>query len=188
MARGETGLETLIDAGRIAETPHFPEWETWTAALASIRSLISQDHPYKTLVIDTMNGLERLCHEHVCARDFGGDWTDKGFMGYMRGYEVALSDWRELLTVLDALRAQKRMALLCLVHTRVASFKNPEGPDFDRYVPDMHAKTWGLTHKWADAVLFGNFYVDTKKEGSKRIGIGGQERLIYCNPKPFPNT
>lgn len=183
MARGETGLETLIDAGRLGETPHFPEWLTWTEALGAIRSLVSGEHTYKTLVLDTLNGMERLCHEHVCARDFGGDWTDKGFMGYMRGYEVALADWRELLTLLDNLRNQRKMSILCLVHTRVASFKNPEGPDFDRYVPDMHAKTWGLTHKWADMVLFANFYLDTKKEGSKRIGIGGQERVLYTEKR-----
>jgi hypothetical protein len=45
---------------------------SWEEPLAAIRALIDQDHAYKSLVIDTLNGAERLCHEHVCARDFGG--------------------------------------------------------------------------------------------------------------------
>ena len=43
----------------------------------------------------------------------------------------------------------------------------------------MHHKTWGLTHKWADMVLFANFFVDTVKDGSRVKGIGGQERYLY---------
>jgi hypothetical protein len=34
MTRGETGLLTLIDAGRIPETAHFPELGTWPDLLA----------------------------------------------------------------------------------------------------------------------------------------------------------
>lgn len=174
-SRGETGLETLIDSKQVKSTAHFPEWKTWQEAIGSLRQLVASDHKYETLVIDTLNGLERLCHEHVCNRDFKGDWTDKGFMGYMRGYEVALSDWRELLALLDQVRA-KRIAIICLVHTRVARFSNPEGTDYDRYEPDMHRKTWGLTHKWADMVLFSTFYTVVDSDGK---GQGGQERILY---------
>jgi len=180
MARGETGLETLIDSGRLGETAHFPEWQTWDEALGSIRSLVEGEHDFKSLVIDTLNGLERLCHEHVCDRDFDNDWTDRGFMGYMRGYEVSLTDWREFLSLLDRLRSERRIAIICLVHTRIERFSNPEGADFDRFGPDMHKKTWGLTHKWADMVLFANFYTKTVTDGSsKHRGAGGNQRVIY---------
>lgn len=181
MARGETGLETLIDHGRVVETPHFPEAQTWEEVLGAVRSLITGTHDYRALVIDTLNGVERLCHEHVCRRDFGGDWGEHGFASYGKGAEVALADWRELLSLLDRLRAEKRMALLALAHTKVKTFKNPEGPDYDRYTVDMNEKTWGLTHKWSDVVLFANFLVETQKEkGSSRTkGVGGQDRYLF---------
>jgi hypothetical protein len=177
MARGETGLETLIAAGQIPETPHFPEIQTWEETFDAIRFLHDESHEFRTLVLDTMNGFERLCHEHVCIRDFNGLWDDKGFLGYMRGYEVALADWREFLTELDKLR-EKGMAIIALCHSRVATFKNPEGPDYDRYEADMHRKTWGLTHKWADMVLFGNWLTltDDKKKGKAQ---GGHHRILY---------
>lgn len=102
--KGETGLETLIGAGQLITTPHLPEITTWVDLTDTLNWILESDPAYKTLVIDALSGAERLCHEHVCQRDFDGDWSDKGFMGYMRGYEVALADWRQFLAQLDAIR------------------------------------------------------------------------------------
>lgn len=181
--KGETGLETLIDAGLLPEVPHFPEVQEWTELLGAIETLTSDSHDFKTLVCDTSNGAERLCHEFVCQRDYGGEWGKQGFTSYQQGFEVSLSEWRKFLNALDALRVAKRMTVLLLCHTKVKPFKNPEGADYDRYQPDMHEKTWGLTHKWADAVLFGNFdvTVQTAKTGEQKKGkaSGGQQRVLY---------
>lgn len=178
MARGETGIETLIDSGRVPEIAHFPEWMRWTDVLASIKALTDGDHEYKTLVLDTLNGLERLCHEYVCEREFGGDWGKKGFTAYQQGPRVALSEWRVLLDQLDCLRAARRMTILCLCHTKIETFRNPEGNDYDHYTPELHKETWGLTHKWADAVLFARFYTVLDDSGNRAKGIGGRQRII----------
>jgi hypothetical protein len=181
MSRGETGLLSLIDYSRVpVETPHFPEFMTWEELLGAIRALIDQEHGYRTLVIDTLNGAERLCHEHVCRRDFGGRWGRDGFTAFMTGYEVALAGWRELLDLLDRLRENKRMGIIALAHSRVANFKNPEGPDYDRIVPDLHSKTWALTHKWADAVLFLAFETHVVTgSNAKPKACGGSRRMLY---------
>ena len=181
MARGETGLETLIDSGRLEEVPHFPESMNFSDVIEALEWLRDNDHKYKTVVIDTLNGLERLCHEFVCKRDFANDWGSRGFTSYMTGFEISLADWRLLLNLLDEIREKKKMAVICLCHTRVTTFKNPEGADFDRYTPAMHAKTWELTHRWADHVLFANFYVVVESDDIKKKGkaVGGQQRVMY---------
>jgi AAA domain len=186
--RGETGLETLIEANQLPETSHFPEIMEWSSLLQAIDLLTESPHDYKVLVVDTVNGAERLCHEHVCAKSFGNDWGEQGFTGYMRGYEVALSDWREFLTKLDNLRLTRRMTVVLLCHTKVKQFKNPLGADYDRFQPDMHDKTWSLTHKWADCVLFGNFSTSVVGRGGAEVadpskkgkGMGGKQRLLYA--------
>ena len=169
--RGETGLDALIQSGQLPEVPHFPEVQTWEELLSVIRTLRVEDHPYKTLVLDTANGAERMMHEYVCGRDFDGDWTDTGFMGYMRGYEVSLADWRMFLNSLDELRKEKAMTVFVLMHSRIKTFKNPSGADYDRYVPEMHDKTWGLTKGWLDCILFGTFEV-TVMQGLKEAVPG----------------
>jgi hypothetical protein len=183
--KGETGLETLIDAGQLTNTPHLPEITTWIDLMDALNWILESDPPYKTLVIDALNGAERLCHEHVCQRDFDGDWSEKGFMGYMRGYEVALADWRQFLARLDAIRLKHKMTIVVLSHAKVSTFKNPEGPDYDRFQPDVTPKTWSLTHKWADAVLFWNFEAqvaqvqENRKAQTKKGKLIGQNRILY---------
>lgn len=181
-SKGETGLDTLINAGRLPEIPHWSETQNFDDLLAQIGDLTTGEHNFKTLVIDTLNGAERMCHELVCQRDFRGEWGDKGFASFGKGPEVSLADWRSLLTALDKLREQRRMAILCLCHTKVKPFRNPEGADYDRFQPDMHEKTWSLSHKWADAVLFMNFetFVDQKDATKKGKATSSQARIMYA--------
>lgn len=173
--RGETGLETLIANGRLPEVPHFPEVQTWNEMRSAITALIDTQHDYKTLVVDTSNGAERLCHEYVCLTQCKNDWNN--FLAYGRGYEAALPEWIMLLSTLDKLREQKKMCILLLCHTQIKRFKNPEGDDFNRYSPDMNDKTWGATHKWADVVLFGNFHTVVDDKGK---AAGGTQRVLCC--------
>lgn len=187
MTRGETGLLTLMDNKQVPPTPHLPEILSWQDLIGAVEFLRSEKHDRKTLVIDTANGAERLLHEYICERDFDGDWTDKGFMGYMRGYEVALADWRLLLNALDALRREKSMVVWFLMHSRIKTFKNPNGADYDRYTPEMHEKTWGVTRGWLDTIIFGQTEV-TVKAGARVADVhkkgkveGSGVRVICTN-------
>jgi hypothetical protein len=182
--KGEAGLDTLIDAGQLPEIPHFAgETQDWSELLNQITWLLTAEHDHKTLVIDTLGGAESLCHEHVCKRDYQGKWGDDGFMSYRKGYDRSLVDWRQLLNGFDKLRTDKGMAILALCHTAKVTFKNPEGTDYERYEPAFaHRGTWGVTHKWADCVLFLNFHVQVEKDSKKATkgkGVGGQVRMIY---------
>ena len=178
---GETGLDTLIDAGRLHDVPHFPGgFQVWGELLAAIDLLTNTEHDYKTLVIDTFNGAERLCHEFTRRQHYSDD--EQKFAAFQEGASTAMGAWREFLSSIDNLRETRRMTIACMCHSKVAGFKNPEGPDFDRYTTDMHKYTWSLTQKWADAVLFINFETFTKKEkgDAKHKGAGGQRRVMYC--------
>ena len=179
MTHGETGLLSLIDNGQLAETDHFDEFDTWAQIGSAINYLIVEDTGHKAFVLDTLNGAERLCFESVCQGQFGGSWEKFG--AYGKGPDIAQAEWIKFLTDLDRLRARRNMAIACLVHTKVKTFKNPEGDDYDRYTPDMHEKTWGLSAKWADMVLFGNFETFAKKDRGalKAKGVGGENRVLY---------
>lgn len=184
MARGETGLETLIDAKQLGEVPHAPELQSWTETMDILEALRTEDHNYGTIVCDALSGFERLNHENVCNNNFSGKWGNDGFASYQTGYDVSLTPWREFLSALDALRSQRKMAVILLCHTQVKTFKNPEGADYDRYQPDIHHKCWAMTHRWADIVLFANFYTviaeatSPSKGPSRGKGRGGTERIL----------
>ncbi len=176
MAKGETGYVTLLGSKRVPERPA-ALLETWPETLALLDSLAENDQGTKVVVLDALNGFERLCHQHVCNRDYGGDWGEKGFMSYMQGYDVSVGDWSQMLDKLNILH-RKKIAILLLSHSTIRPFQNPEGKDFSRYEPDCHRKTWGVTNKWADAVLFGKFVIVLDKQGTKVKGIGGKARVV----------
>lgn len=176
-ARGETGYQTLVSMGRVPAIPATVA-ETWDGLLGLLDQVIADPGSMRTLILDALGGFERLCHEHVCNRDFKGDWGDKGFGSFHKGYDVSVTDWLGLLNRLDRIR-EKGVAIFLLSHVQVKSFKNPIGGDFDRYESACHAKTWGVTHKWADAVLFCTFRTITEKKDGKTKGIGGTDRVAY---------
>lgn len=180
-SKGETGLDSLIEAGLLPETPHFPECQTWPELFALIETLTNEDHPYRTLVIDTLNGCEKICHDEVTRRDFKGIAGRGGFVDYQNGAETAATvDWRSFLAALDRLREVKGMAILCLAHMGLAKVPNPQGPDYEKYGPALHKYTWSHTERWADAILFCQFetFVDSK-DGKKGKAKGGKTRMMF---------
>lgn len=180
LSPGETGLHTLIDAGQVKETPSI-EVEEWEQILPLIEELTTTEHPHKTLVIDALDGIEKLADTHVCRQSFGGDWGPTGFASYAAGNRaVASGPWRELLCALDNLREKKRMSILCLAHTGVGAHKNPTGSDFNRWVPVSYKDVWALTFAWCDICLYGyRDVVTTKDKGdSKAKGKSGDVRIM----------
>lgn len=176
----EDGITTLKNFGRVpAGIPQITA-RNWGELLGILDELATGEHPYKALAMDALGGFERLCHEEVCTRDFRGEWGDKGFASYHKGYQVALTDWRMLLNALDKVR-DRGMSVMLLAHSQVKTFKNPAGEDFDRYIPDVHEKTWALTHKWADAVFFMNYVTVVDSKGKAH---GGQDRTMFTEFHP----
>lgn len=182
MAQGETGYETLLAHNLVPEVPR-ARVASWPQLLSTLDILIAlKDFPYKTIVFDALGGFERLCHQEVCERDLDGDWGEKGFTGFQRGYKMASNDWIQFLQRLDTLRDTHSPDILILSHCKVETFKNPLGTDYDRYISNVNKVTWDLTNEWVDVVLFCNFYsvVDARgKRPTKGKGIGGKTRVIY---------
>lgn len=173
LAPQETGYLTLFKYNRVPERP-YAVVNSWPELLATVKAV----EDCKVLVLDALGGFERLCHEYVCETEFKGVWGEKGFLSYHKGYELAVGEWKRFLQLLDCLR-ESGLSVLILSHCQVRPFRNPLGEDYDRFVSDCHPKTWGITHKMADTVLFGTFFQVLKKDGPRAKAIGGTERVIY---------
>lgn len=174
MCRGETGYDTLLSNGLVPAVPA-QEANTWDELLGWIDRLTTEDLGIKTLGFDAIGGVEQLCHEKVCMRDFRGDWTNKGFLNYHRGYDVAIRDWLIMQARLDRLRATRQITVVFLSHSKIENFSNPQGDDYHRYTSSIHYKAWDEMARWSDAILFGNF-VTVVKDGKS---TGGADRILY---------
>jgi hypothetical protein len=176
MARGESGYETLFNDHRLPGIP-CASADSWDGLIGLLDQLVADPGDMKNLVLDALGGFERLCHEKVCARDFKGDFGEKGFASYQKGYDISVTEWLGMLNRLDRLR-DKGVNTWLISHTLIRNTKNPLGPDYDSFVPECHAKTWAATSKWADEVWFYTFHTITDKQGGKVKGIGGNARVL----------
>ncbi len=139
-------------------------------ALAELRTA---EHSYQTVVIDSLDWLERLIWDDVC-REFKVSCIEKADGGYQRGYVHAVGRWRRLVDDLNVLRMGKRMAVILIAHAKVEKFEDPETTTYDRYSPRLHKHACALLTEWVDAVLFATRKFRTEKEEQ---GFG-KERTI----------
>lgn len=167
---GEDGVNHL-DAARLPV-------ESWVQLRAAINALATEQHEYKTLVLDTVDWAEPLNWEFICARD-----KEKSVesYGYGKGYVVALDEWRALLTDLERLQRERGVNVMLLGHCQQKTFKNPEGPDFDRYELKLNLKAGGLLKEWCDAVLFANHeqYAKTDDRTKRVRGVSTGARWLH---------
>lgn len=164
----------------------FPLARVYADVIAALSQLFTEPHEYRTVVIDSLDWLERLIFADVCNNRRVESIED---IPYARGYVFALTQWREVLAGLDALRNERGMAVILIAHAQIEKFANPETDTYDRYSPRLHKQASALVQEWCDEVLFATYRIHTKTSdegfGRKRVqGIGTGERIIRTTERP----
>ncbi len=164
----------------------FPLAHTFDQVMSALSELYSEKHPYQTVVVDSLDWLERLIWAEVCRKRMIESIED---IGYGKGYVFALTHWREFLEGLTALRNDRGMMILLIAHARIERFENPETESYDRYVPRLHKLASQVVQEWCDEVLFATYkvYAKVNDEGmgrKKAKGMGSGERIIRTTERP----
>lgn len=162
---------------------------TWGEAIAQLR-WAAEEAPkagYKTLVLDTLNGLVDLCAEHVCQTHFGGDWHDqrKGFFawGGNQGWAAVSEEMKEVLTLLD--RANDAgMWIVILAHTVTGKVHSPTEGDYDRWQPAVDKRVWARIGQWADVIARVDQTKTIKEENGRKVARGDGSTVLRCSANP----
>lgn len=164
----------------------FPLAQSLGDVLEFVNSLITEQHDYQTVAIDSMDWLERQIFDELC-RQHNVSSIEKVDGGYAKGYTLALTHWRLLLSLLNRLRDERGMIVIGIAHAKVERFEDPEATAYDRYTPRLHKHACGLVCEWSDAVLFATRKIRVQSEDAgfnrKRgmavaLGKDGGERII----------
>ena len=166
----------------------FPLSRSFEDVENALGALHTEEHSYQTVVIDSLDWLERIIWDRLC-KAHGVDSVEKVGGGYGKGYVESLTYWRRILDRLDALRNDRGMMVVLLAHTKVEKFEDPEAPTYDRYSPRLNKHAGALVSEWVDAVLFATRKIITRSEDgsfnrSRTIAAGqgkdGGERILRC--------
>lgn len=172
----EDGLGTI-------DTSSFPLATSSLDVVAALDTLLTTDHDYKTLVLDSADWLEAILLREVEASHSSQD------LAYGKGALILATEWRGVLAKLNDVRNERGMAVILIAHTEIKRFDSPETEPYDRYRPKLQERSSALVQEWADCVFFANYKTIVKQDDvgfNKKVarGIGTGERLMYTQESP----
>lgn len=133
---------------------------------------------YATIVVDTVDWLEKLLMAEVASRAGKATIED---IGFGKGYQSLEKLWKEVLNGLGYLWNQGRNIILTC-HETVDKFADPEGDGYNYYRPALHRNGSSCVSEWCDEVLFCKHRRVSRKadDGKRTVAVAG-ERIIICN-------
>lgn len=178
-------LLPIEDGASAIDIMAMPVATTYAAVIESI-NFLTGDHPYKTLVIDSLDWIEPLVWQVVCEEH--GKTSIEAF-GYGKGYIECDKVWRHIMGGLDYLRYNKGMDIVVLAHSEIKTVSPPDTDQYDTYQIKMQKRAFALWTEWAETVLFLNYKVNLHKTSTginqERVrGIGTGDRVIYTAERP----
>lgn len=162
----------------------FPKATHVNDVVESIKTLIKEEHEFKTVVVDTVDWLvEPLVVEDV------ENTHDAKDLAYGKGQMLVAESFREILQGLDALRRKRNMNVVLLAHANIVKFESPMTEPYDRYTPKLPNRCNALLQEWVDVLGFAAFKVIIKKSDAgfnKEVtrGVTTGERLLHLVENP----
>lgn len=158
--------------------------ETFHGLLDIFGELLETEHDFKTVIVDSLDGLEPLVWGATCQR-LGIASIEEA--GYGKGYIEADTEWKEYLAAVSAL-ARAGISVVQLAHPEIVRFDSPTTDPYSRYTIKLHKRANALVREQSDLVLFMNYRVSIKEKEvgfNKKVGHaeGGNERLMHFSEK-----
>lgn len=173
------------------ELTSFGKLDSFPSVMEALGALYTEDHDFKTVVIDSVTELERLVFAETCVRgdDKGNAKASIEDFGYGKGYVYAKRVWQELLDGVNALRRDRGLTVLLIAHSTVSRFDDPETVSYDRYEIDLHKHSVGAIEREMDCIFLLKSPVSVKKEEQgfnkeRAIADGSSIVLVHAVGRP----
>lgn len=182
-----------LDGMRVTRYPVRPDepttsrflFKTLAELFNALSEIYNQEHGFTTLVIDCLDDVEDLMHKQVCAEKGLRNINDLPYGG---GKQLAMTYWDQLFNWLEILRNKKNIMIILLAHSTVKRINNPTTDSYDSYTLGLYKTALERLLGWADAVLFANEKVYTRKEdlgfNKKLTRATGGGRVLHTIEKP----
>lgn len=177
----EKGLRGNLD-GLVERAENVTNWPT---LLQAVEWLLTGDHEFETVVIDTLDRAEAWCWAFLCAKHKVPHLNDIGG-GYGKGFHAAVEQFHRLYSALERLRLKRNMRVIIVAHSKVENVSNPDGQDYGKHGLNVQKDIAHMFVRDMDMVLFATRNVTAPKDesGKRAKAIGGTKRLLVTTPSP----
>lgn len=172
ITHGETGIDSAKKAGvankdipvirlpelyKNGEIPDGIGHPGYELCISTLDSMAAGGHDRRTIVTDTLSGFEKINEQHCASLEFKGDMQGRGqdeWNAWAAGPRRAESYWLSefIPACLSCIEAGFNVVLLA--HCKIATIKNPNGPDYQKYQPDLADRIFNSTAKSLQYIMF----------------------------------
>jgi AAA domain len=150
----------------------FPLAKSYEDVIQALNTLLNEQHDFKTVVVDSMDWLERLIHKRVCI-DNDAETIEHACGGFGKGYLKANIFWIEIISLLDRLRNEKKMFVALICHSRLKTFNPPNLEPYEQWSLKLHSPKSGqgiseILGEWSDIIGFAEHKTFQKIKKSKK--------------------
>lgn len=153
----------------------FPLAKSFDEVFQELVALETETNEFKTIVIDSLDWLERLIWDKV-ALDSKVNNIEQ--IGFGKGYTMALTFWRIVLDHLESLHKQGKIILL-LAHAVAEDYSDPEVSSLKRFTPRLHKTARSLVAEYVDVILLA-----TRAFGAAK-GDQNNPRIVRTEASPY---
>lgn len=161
----------------------FPLATSSKDVMDAIEALATQDHDFKTLVIDSITQLATIIESEIVAEDPKAKSINQAGGGYGAGYSTASDRHRIIRDWAGALAYEKGMNVVFIGHADTENMDLPDMDAYTRYSVRMHKKSVPHYTDNVDAVCMIRLKTFTRGDGDKKRAISTGEREIICFPQ-----
>lgn len=180
-------IRTEDGAGQLSGVGKLPKCETIYDLEEQLTWVAHGKHDFKTCVIDSLDAIEVMKNQDICAKAGVSDVLELGFgkgTGPLRAY------FDKLRLMLDSVK-ERGMIVVCIGHSIVGTHKDPLGDDYSTFTMNLNEKTVPKIKDWSDITLFINNKIHTKKAGehfgktiNKAVSKGKPVKIMYTEERP----
>lgn len=183
----ENGADNLRDdEGNPIVVDEMDGITNWESTHDAVKSLITGQHDYQTLVLDSADWLEGMCHSKIIGNSKYDIIRVNG--GYSAGLRESEKLHREFIKDLSILSDTRNMNIIIIAHAQTKEAKDPEMViDYDQFQMKMDHRVWTLWKEWCKAMIFVRFKTFVKEnENAQKKGraFGTNERVAYTVQRP----
>lgn len=177
--RTEDGTKSLVGNNNVAL---FPLVKTSKEVFDQVEVLATQDHNFKTLVIDSITQLHTLFEAEVIASDPKAKSINQANGGYGAGWNAVAEMHRKFREWCGMLSEMKQMNIVFIAHADSETLELPDQDPYTRYTIRLHKKSVQHYSDNVDAVGFIKMQTFTRGDGERKRATSTGVRIITCYP------
>ena len=159
----------------------FPLVKTYAGLMKYLVELAQGKYKYKTLVLDSISGMERIIHNEICANEPGKSMST-ALGGYGKAYDEAARRLWTIREALELVREKTQMNIIVIGHSVKTKLIDPIlQTEYDVYDMSLHKNARrdcnSFFTEWASLVLFVN-WATYKPSDDKFAGAHGKRELL----------